>query len=82
MTTIAYQASATGGFKVTADTPRQAATLFFATFPKKRKCSVIQGELDGDFFVLRFNLCGKRPLSLHDVTKHTAPTLPDTNQGA
>ena len=79
MTTIAYQASATGGFKMTADTPRQAAVNFFIAFPKKRKCSVIQGELDGGFFVIRFNLCGKRPASWHDVTKHTAPTLPDTN---
>jgi hypothetical protein len=40
---------------VTAESPRAAAAKFFGSFPKKRKCNVIEGETDGAFFVLRLS---------------------------
>lgn len=63
---------------VTAETPRNAAMAFFATFPKKRKCSVIEGTSDGHFFTVAYGRqsAGQWPTSWKDVTKKTAAYLP------
>jgi hypothetical protein len=76
----AYRASAPGGFGVTRDTPRDAALAFFAAFPSKRKCSVIEGEVAGAFFTVHFTLCQKNtyPSSWKDVTKKDVASLPDS----
>jgi hypothetical protein len=59
---------------VTADTAKDAATKFFVTFPSARKCDIVEGETDGDFFVVkygnRFSASGM-PQSWKDVTKKT-----------
>lgn len=69
----AYQAYAKGCY-VTADTPRTAAAGFFEKFPARRKCDVVQGEIDGNFFTVRY---GKPwPETFKDVTKKTAADLP------
>jgi hypothetical protein len=70
----AYQAYATGGFRVTAENARSAAEQFFAKFPTKRKCNVIEGETDGPFFTIRYG--NPWPTSYKDVTKKTAGGLP------
>lgn len=70
----AYQAYATGGFKVTADTPRQAALDFFARFPTKRKCNVIEGTTGDGFFTVTYGRI--MPKSYPDVTKKSLYDLP------
>ena len=73
--TPAYQAYATGAC-VTSDTPSNAALEFFETFPNKRKCTVTEGHVDGQFFVRTFNLReGRSPRRWENVTKKMAPTL-------
>lgn len=77
----AYQAHA-NGCTVTRDTPRAAAISFFETFPNKRKCNVVEGKTDGNFFVVSYGRpsLGQWPSSWRDVTKKTADTLPSEVQ--
>ncbi len=58
---------------VTADTPEQARTAFFATFPKARKCDIIQGTYDGLFFTVAYGRksLGEWPAFFADVTKNS-----------
>lgn len=58
---------------VTATTPAEARDLFFATFPKARKCDIIAGTRDGQFFTVAFGRAslGQWPTSFNDVTKKT-----------
>lgn len=72
----AFQAYATGGIKVTKETAREAAVVFFDQNPGKRKCNVVQGELDGHFFTVKFGRTS--PQSWKDVTKKAAQDLPST----
>jgi hypothetical protein len=76
MNSKAYRASATGGYGVTADTPRAAALKFFEKFPNKRKCSVMEGTVDGVFFTMTFGPAPNWPQSWKDVTAKTAAALP------
>lgn len=73
----AYQAYSKHGTR-TAETPRAAALAFFEAFPSARKCNVIQGELDGHFFTVKYGRAsaGTWPASFKDVTKKTASKLP------
>jgi len=72
----AFRASA-AGCGITAPTPRAAAELFFVSFPNKRKCDVIEGEIDGAFFTVKYNK-DAWPRSWKDITKKGAAALPDT----
>ena len=74
----AYRAYGTN-CNATAATPRQAAEAFFAQYPNKRKCSVIEGELDGHFFTVSYGRAseGKWPSSWKDVTKKVVADLPN-----
>lgn len=74
----AFRASANGA-GYTAETPRAAAQKFFAEQPTRRKCTVLEGELDGAFFVLKFGVGGGR--SWLEVTKKTLVDLPDNAEG-
>ena len=78
MKTTAYRASAKGA-GMTAETPQKAAKLFFETFPAKRKCDIIQGETDGQFFTVTYgrSSAGEWPQSWKDITKKTANSLPN-----
>lgn len=78
----AFQAYSTGGFKATAETARKAADKFFADFPTKRKCNVIEGKVDGHFFTVTYGQRskGEWPMSFKDVTKKTVSTLPDVSE--
>jgi len=49
----AFQAHAKGS-TATAETPRAAAEKFFKNFPDRRKCSVIEGAVDGPFFTIKY----------------------------
>lgn len=73
----AYQAYAKGGFTVTAENPRDAALLFFRKFPDKRKCNIIEGEHDGQFFTITYGPVsqGMWPRSYKDVTRKTIPNV-------
>jgi len=74
---IAYKATGPAGH-VTRDTPRAAALAYFQCFPRARKCTVLRGEVDGAFFVLRIT---REPnLAWRNVTKAGVATLPDTVQ--
>ena len=70
----AYKAYGKAGH-VTRGTPREAAEAYFAEFPSSRKCSVIEGETDGRFFVTTYD-----PRKAHfyakDVTKNQVAGLP------
>jgi hypothetical protein len=74
----AFQAYSKHG-KTTAKTARQAAISFFNTFPQARKCDVIQGQDDGQFFTVTYGRTseGRWPLSFKDITKKTIDSLPD-----
>jgi hypothetical protein len=76
--TKAYRASAKDGSAVTAATPRAAALAFFARFPGKRKCHVIEGHTDGLIFSVVYGRAslGQWPQSWKDVTPKTAGALP------
>lgn len=65
--------------RVTRDTPRDAAIAFFEKYPNKRKCSVIEGETDGQFFTISYGRAseGNWPASWKDVTRKTALELPE-----
>jgi hypothetical protein len=73
----AFKASKNGS-NVTADTARAAAQKFFDTYPKARKCSVFEGEIEShsgvEYFVQRIS--GKNLGYWPDVTKKTVETLP------
>ena len=75
----AYQAYAAGGFRVTAETAKRAAKLFFDTYPNKRKCNVVQGEVDGRFFIVSYGRDseGKCPASFKNVSKKSMDSLPE-----
>jgi hypothetical protein len=75
----AYRASANDGSAVTDATPRAAALAFFARFPGKRKCHVIEGDTDGQVFSVTYGRAslGQWPTSWRDVTPKTASALPD-----
>lgn len=72
-----FQAYGNAG-KVTAATPRAAAEAYFARFPSSRKCNVIEGETDGQFFTVRYGRAstGDWPQSFKDVTKKSTSELP------
>ena len=70
----AYKAYGKAGH-VTRGTPRGAAEAYFAEFPTSRKCSVIEGETDGRFFVTTYGP-GKTPFHAGHVTKKQAADLP------
>jgi len=74
----AYRAYATG-CGVTESNPRAAAAKFFTTFPTKRKCTVVQGEIDNGFFVVKYGRqsTGNWPDQWKDVTKKQVETLPE-----
>ena len=73
----AYRASATG-CGATAATPKEAAEKFFNTFPTKRKCNIIEGKADGNFFTVAFGRAseGQWPEQWKDVTKKKVSQLP------
>ena len=56
-------------------TARDAAAAYFAEFPTSRKCSVIEGETDGRFFVTTYGP-GRNPFYAKDVTKKQVADLP------
>ena len=60
---------------VTRSTARDAAAAYFAEFPTSRKCSVIEGETDGRFFVTTYGP-GKNPFCATDVAKKQVAELP------
>ena len=76
--TTAYQAYSKHGRR-TESTPRAAALAFFAAFPNARKCDVVQGKTDGQFFTITYGRAshGEWPDQWKEVTKKTAPTLPE-----
>ncbi|WP_429037529.1 hypothetical protein [Aeromonas media] len=74
---MAFQAHQKNHGQVTAQTPRAAAELFFATFPKARKCNLIEGTIDNDFFTVVYDP-KKWPRAFKDVTKKTIIELPET----
>jgi hypothetical protein len=78
----AYQAYSKGGFSRTASTPKQAAIAFFAEWPAKRKCDIIQGDAKDGFFTVTYGRksAGQWPSHWPDVIKKTIDTLPDTNE--
>ena len=59
----------------TRSTARDAAAAYFAEFPTSRKCSVIEGETDGTFFVTTYGT-GKNPFYAKDVAKKQVADLP------
>lgn len=73
----AFQAHGTAGSR-TAETPRAAAQAYFDSFPSSRKCNVVEGETDGNFFTVRYGRKseGDWPQSFRDVTKKSAADLP------
>lgn len=66
---------------VTCDTPRSAAEKYFKDFPSSRKCSIVEGEFDGNFFTVAYGRTseGKWPYQAKDVTKKRLTSLPNTN---
>jgi hypothetical protein len=76
----AFQAHASG-CTVTASSARKAAQAFFEKFPNKRKCSIIEGTIDGLFFTVVYGRQseGQWPQSFKDVTKKTMGELPDVD---
>lgn len=69
----AFQAHGTKGV-VTAETANAAGRLFFETYPTARKCNIIEGVKDGQFFTVAYGP-GQSPESYKDVTKKTLPPL-------
>lgn len=74
----AFQAYGRAGQKI-AETPRRAALTYFAAFPKARKCSVVEGTLDGAFFTVSYGRAseGEWPTTYADVTPKSAAFLPE-----
>jgi len=75
-----FQAYAKNHGAVTANTPKEAAEKLFETFPKARKCNVLEGAIEitsgKEFFVTAYNR-ENWPQSFKDVTKKTAGKLVD-----
>lgn len=73
-----FQAYGKAG-RVTKATPRQAAMAYFQQFPTSRKCDIVEGETDGNFFTVKYGRAsnGEWPQSFKEVTKKTASELPD-----
>ena len=71
---MAFQAYASGDC-CTRETAREAATEFFAQFPNRRKCNLIEGKIAGAFFEVVYDPKAW-PKSYKDVTKKMIPTLP------
>ena len=80
MSQKAFQAYRDGG-TVTASSARKAAAEFFKRFPSKRKCNVMEGSIDGQFFTVFYGRTseGDWPQSYRDVTKKTMIELPDVD---
>lgn len=78
MTTYSYQAWGKSGYRVTKDTPKQAAEAFFTANPTARKCNVTEGTVDGAFFTVVYGV--GRTLRWTDVTKKLAAALPDVTR--
>lgn len=76
MTTM-FQAYAEG-CRITADSPRAAAEALFKEYPKRRKCSIVEGTVDGSFFTVAYGPYskGQWPQSFRDVTKSHIASLP------
>lgn len=74
---MSFRAYASDGCAVTKETAYEAATEFFKTFPTKRKCNVIEGKVEGTFFIVKYgkSSTGDGPKSYKDVTKKTAEQL-------
>lgn len=72
-----YQAYSKGAISKIAENPRGAALAFFESNPNKRKCNIIEGKLEGGFFVVTYEMRkpGGMPRSYSDVTKKSALTL-------
>lgn len=75
---IAFQAYGNAG-KRTAESPRAAALAYFQAFPNARRCNVIEGRHDGQFFTVRYGRSseGDWPMSYNNVTKGQAHALPE-----
>lgn len=69
----AFQARGTNG-SVIAPTAKEAAILFFAEYPKARKCDINEGTQDGRFFEVAYGR-NVTTLKLKDVTKKMIDTL-------
>lgn len=82
--TKTFRAYADGATSTYADNPRAAGEAFFEANPNKRKCSVIEGELDGPSFVVRYGRKseGDWPSSYKDVTKRSLILLPGAEANA
>lgn len=74
-----FRAYAPGATNAYSPSPRAAALEFFKLNPGKRKCSLVQGEIRGDFFTVAYGRVskGEWPTSYSDVTKKSALELPD-----
>lgn len=72
-----YQAYSPHG-RVTRESPQAAAAAHFATFPKARKCNIVEGTTDGHFFTVRYGRAstGDWPYTAKDVTRKTCGGLP------
>lgn len=69
----AWQAYGPAGRVTSTDDPQAAQRLFFATFPKARKCNIVEGDVDGSFFTVTYGRysAGEWPRNWKDVTKNT-----------
>ena len=70
----AFKAYSSHGW-ATAETPRAAAEKFFSDFPSARKCSIIEGVVNGKLFSTTYGP-GEWPKSWKDVTRKTLADLP------
>ena len=73
-----FQAYGNAG-RINKPTAKQAALAYFQAFPKSRKCNVVEGKVEGNFFVVTYGRTstGDWPQSFKGVTKTTAQDLPD-----
>lgn len=69
---MAFQAYSAKHGNVTRPTAQEAATEFFKTHPRARKCNLSEGEERGVYFT---TVRGGR--SFRDVTKQMIPQLPN-----
>jgi hypothetical protein len=78
----AFQAYATGAVSIVRQSAREAALVFFAENPGKRKCQVIEGTSDGRFFTITYgrHSDGRSPQSWKDVTKKSCQMLPGLSE--
>lgn len=79
--TVCFSAYGKQG-RVVADSPAQAARGYFERFPSSRKCTVVEGHIEGGFFVtsygggLSYGYASNWPQSFRDVTRKTLESLP------